>query len=289
MNDKDWELLLALYEEGTITRAAEKVYMSQPALTYRIRHIERKFNTKVIVRSNKGVIFTKEGEYLVNHAKKLVKELRVLQDNLNNMNENVQGTLRIGVSNIFALYKLPVILEGFLAKYPEVEVKLTTGWSYEILKPLQNEEIHLAIIRGDHNWPDQKILLNKETICIASKGKLDLSELPSLNLINYQTDTHLKNTVDEWWRETYSVPPNISMQVDRIETCKELVKRGLGYAIFPSICIQEVDNLQTIDLKRNGRKIYRKTWLLHRDEFAELNVLNAFTDFVRDFYQLDHN
>lgn len=287
MNEKDWELLITLYEEGTITRSAQKLYISQPALTYRIKQIEKTFQTKIIYRGSKGIVFTSQGLYLLEYAKKMINELRKTTDNIKNMKDEVQGVLRIGVSSNFALYQLPLVLEGFLSKFPNVEISLTTGWSSKILSKLQSEEVHIAILRGEHNWIGEQIILNEETLCVASKEKIDLDELPILNQIKYHTDSHLKNTFDRWWQGTYTVPPNVTMEVDRIETCKELVKKGLGYAIIPSISLKEEDNLFTVDLKENDQKILRKTWLLHRKELLELNVVHAFVTFVKKFYNIN--
>ncbi|SFB10340.1 transcriptional regulator, LysR family [Lentibacillus halodurans] len=286
MNEKDWELLLTLYDKGTITKTAQKLYISQPALTYRINQIEKTFHVKIIHRGNKGVIFTNEGEYLVSYARKMINELRKTEDNLKNMKENVQGILRIGISSNFALYQLPLLLEGFLSKYPNVEISLTTGWSTNILNKLQSEEIHVAIIRGDHNWIGEQLVLKRETLCVASRERIGLDDLPNLNLIRYQTDFHLKNTFDEWWQSRFNVPPNVTMEVDRIETCKELVKKGLGYALFPSISLKKEDNLHTMDLTIDNKKILRETWLLYRKELLDLNVINAFVTFINDYYQL---
>ncbi|WP_099156980.1 LysR family transcriptional regulator [Virgibacillus ndiopensis] len=284
MNEKDWELLLTLYKEGTITSTAQKLYISQPALTYRIKQIEKGFQAKIIYRGNKGVVFTTQGLYLVEYAQKMVNELRKTKDKIRNMEDEVQGILRLGVSSNFALYQLPVLLEGFLSKYPNVEINLTTGWSSKILTKLQSEEVHIAILRGEHNWTGEQLILNQETLCVASKDIVDLEELPNLNLIKYQTDFHLKNTFDQWWQNNYTTPPNVTMEVDRIETCKELVKKGIGYAIFPSISLKDEDNLFTIDLEENDQKILRKTWLLHRKELLELNIIHAFVTFMKDFY-----
>jgi DNA-binding transcriptional LysR family regulator len=286
MSEKDWELLLTLYEEGTITKAAQKLYISQPALTYRIQQIEKNFQSKIISRGNKGVVFTNEGEYLVNYARNMVKELRKTKDHLKNTKEDVQGILRIGVSSNFALYQLPLLLEGFLTKYPNVEISLKTGWSSNIFSLLQREDFHVAILRGTHNWRGEQVILNQETLCIASREKIDPKDLPNLNLIRYQTDFHLKNTFDEWWQSNYNTPPKIAMEVDRIETCKELVKKGLGYAIFPSISLKDDDQLYTIDLVKNNEKILRKTWLLYRKEFLDLKVIEAFVNYTMDFYHL---
>ncbi|WP_170006086.1 LysR family transcriptional regulator [Bacillus fonticola] len=287
MNEKDWNLLLNLHEEGTITKTAQKLYISQPALTYRIKQIEKEFDCQIIFRGSKGVVFTKEGEFLVKHSQKMIRELSNTKDTLRNMKSEVQGSLRLGVSSNFALYQLPLLLEGFLTKYPKVDISLTTGWSSEVIKLIQSEEVHVAILRGEQNWSGEQLVLNEETLCIASKNKIDLQSLPNLKLIRYRTDFGLKNTFDQWWHSIFDVPPNISMEVDRIETCKELVKKGLGYAIFPSISLKEEDNLHTIDLVQGNERILRKTQLLYRTELLDLTVVDAFVGFIKDFYHLD--
>ncbi|WP_010531851.1 LysR family transcriptional regulator [Lentibacillus jeotgali] len=286
MNEKDWELLITLYEEGTITNTAEKLYISQPALTYRIKQMEKTFQAKIISRGNKGVTFTNQGLYLVDYANKMIKELRKTIDEIKNIEGEVQGTLRLGVSSNFALYKLPLLLEGFLSQYPKVEVSLTTGWSSRILSKLQSEEVHVAILRGEHNWTGEQLILNEETLCVTSTDKVNIENLPKLNLIRYHTDFHLKNTIENWWKNKFTMPPQVSMEVDRIETCKELVRKGLGFGIFPSISLNEEDNFYTVDLEEDNKKILRKTWLLHRQELLELNVVNSFVRFIRNHYDV---
>jgi len=286
MNEKDLELLLTLYEEGSITKAAQTLYISQPALTYRIKQIEKTFQTNIILRRNKGVAFTNQGLYLVDYAERMRKEFRKIVDNIKNIEDEVQGTLRIGVSSNFALYELPLLLEGFLSLYPKVEVNLTTGWSSEILSKLQSEEVHVAIFRGQHNWTGEQLILNKEPLCVTSVEKIDLEDLPKHNLIRYKTDFHLKNTIENWWQNKFMMPPKVSMEVDRIETCKELVKKGLGFGIFPSISLNDEDNFYTVDIEENNKKILRKTWLLYRQELLELNVVNSFVKFIRSHYEI---
>lgn len=287
MTEKDWKLLLYLHEEGTITKTAQKLYISQPALTYRIKQIEREFNIKIIYRGSKGVIFTNEGEYLLKYAKLMIKQLRKAKEDLQNMAKVAQGTLRLGVSSNFALYQLPVLLEGFLAKYPKVEVNLQTGLSSSVLNLIQSEEVHIGIVRGEHLWPKGNLTLDRETLCIASKEKIVEEALPYLNQIKYQTDVNLRNTFDQWWQQKFDVPPKILMEVDQIETCKQLVKKGLGYGLFPSISLKEEDNLHTIDLTINNKKILRPTSLLFRDDLLDLNVVDAFISFIKSYYGLD--
>lgn len=285
MNPKDWELLIVLSEEGTIRKAAQRLYISQPALTYRIKQLEMDFNIQIIVRGHRGIRFTAEGEYLLEYAKKMRKELQATKEHIQNLRGEITGSLRIGVSSNFSLYQLPNLLEAFLARYPDVELHLTTGWSSTIMSSFQKEEVHLAIIRGEHDWQGEKFMLKSEPLCLAAQKPFLLSELPSLNFINYQTEPELKTIFNEWWKNTFEAPPKIMMNVDKLETCKELVKRGMGYSMFPGISLREEDNLYIMDMSRDGEIMSRTTWLLYRRELLELNTVAAFYDFIKKFYR----
>lgn len=287
MTEKDWELLIALFEEKTITKAAEKMYISQPALTYRMKQIEQKFNTQIIHRGSKGVIFTSQGEYLVQHAKKTLKELELAKNHINNMKSTVEGVLKIGVSSTFALHKFPTLLKGFITKYPNAEIKLITGWSTGILKSLQSEDIHVAIIRGKHGWHDHSVLLDTEALSIASKTPINLEELPYMNFIHYDTDPYLQSTYRDWWKQTFATPPKITMNVDGIETCIKLIKMELGFSILPSICLTNNEELRQMDLEINNQKLIRETHLLYRSELENLKIVEAFIEFVKNYYQIN--
>lgn len=280
MDTKDWVLLITLYEEMNLTRTAKRLYTTQPSLTYRIKQIESSLGIQILHRGNKGISFTAEGIYLVEHSKRMLKEERKLLDHLKNMKDELQGTIRIGSSSNYAHYELPDLLENFIKKYPNIEVELVTGWSSEILEKLQNETIHVAFLRGDFKWNSKKHILEKDNLHIISTNKIDLESLPQENYIQYLTDLSLKNTIDKWWRDNYNSPVYTTMEVDRIETSIEMVKRGLGYTIVPAINIQNENNLYTMPIKDNDKNIYRNTWLAYKEESLNLKVVDEFVRLI---------
>lgn len=284
MNEKDWRILSTLFEEKNITKTSKLLYISQPALTYRIKELEKEFNMKIITRGNRGVDFTPRGEFLAKYAQSMLSLLQKTKEQLVNMKEGISGTLRLAVSGMFARYELPTLLKEFLNIYPDVEINLKTGWSSEVYHMLQKEEAHLGIIRGNYDWPGDKILFKEEKICIVSNTEIDVVHLPSLPRINYQTDMSLKNTIDIWWNQTYTVPPKITMETDRSDTCKQMVLNGLGYSILPEICIQKEEPLYTIPLTtKNHSYITRNTWLIYHDTSLELKHVKAFIDFLIEY------
>ena len=124
-------------------------------------------------------------------------------------------------------------------------------------------------------------MLFEETICIASKEEIDIRDLPVLPRIDYHTDPLLKTLVDNWWNENYSQPPLVSIDVDKADTCKKMVANGLGYAILPSLFINDLDDIHKYEIRtKDGDKIIRKTWMFYHEESLELNIVKAFVEFV---------
>lgn len=278
-----------------MTRAAERMYMTQPALTYRLQQLEKRFGVPLIVKHGKGIHFTPEGEYLAIYANKMLAELRDTKDHIINMQREVQGTLRIGASIYFGQYELPLIIKKFLELYPKVQIHVDTGFSSEIFDMLLQEEIQVGIIRGEFQWLDQKHLIQEENICLVSKEKINLEDLPSLPRINYrapklalklgdQMSFSLSHAIDQWWYERYQEPPTITMQVDSHETCKEMAKFGLGYAIIPRVFLRPNENLYTVDLTlKDGTPIKRRTWMLYRQATLKFAVVDRFVEFLQNY------
>ncbi|ACT01636.1 LysR family transcriptional regulator [Paenibacillus sp. JDR-2] len=290
MDDKDAVILQYIAEEQSLTKAAEKLYMTQPALTYRIQQMEREFGVPLIVKHTKGTYLTPEGEALASFAKKMREEMVAMKDYLLNMRSLVKGTLRLGVASYYGLYKLPPLLGKFKDLYPEVQFHVTCALSSEIIDLLTEQEIHIGIVRGNYQWQEAKELLHDEPICLISREPIELDRLPELPHIHYSepksktvraTASTLGHTIQKWWHEHYQVPPVIAMQVDAYETCKEMVKQGLGYSIVPGVFVSPEDGLHSLELTlKNGEPIRRNTWMLYRNQTRELAIVDRFVDFM---------
>lgn len=280
MDEKDWLILQTVYEERNITKAAEQLYISQPSLTYRIQQLEHELGVKILSRRKRGVDFTQEGEYLVQYANSMLQQMNEMKDYLANLDGKIKGTLRLGVSQTYARYKLPAILAKFVTEYPEVEIKLKSGFSYEVIQMINKEEANIGIVRDTYDWKGSKILLSKEKIYLVSKDKIDINQLPNLTRIDYNTDLSLKNTIDAWWKESFDHPPKNTMEVDLIDTCREMVLNGLGYSFLPEICLKGCNNLYTYELYLHNDNLVRNTWLIFNKQSLDLSVVKAFVEFI---------
>lgn len=282
MDEKDWRILKTIAEEKSITKAAARLYISQPALTYRLKNIEQEFGVQIVLRVPSGVIFTAEGEYLLNYASEMLQRLQTVKDHIKNRENKVQGALRMGSSGVFAHYVLPSLLKGFLDKYPEVEISLKTGLSYQIVRMLEKQEITLGIVRGEHGWEGEKILLSEEPVCLASREKLEFDQLLERPHIRYSTDTSLHKMMDEWWRKNFNSPPHTTMEVNTMDTARQMVLQGLGWTMLPIIGLPKNDTLFTKELFwPDGNPVLRKTWVLCSEGAMGLQTVRAFLDYLK--------
>ncbi|TGA97848.1 LysR family transcriptional regulator [Sporolactobacillus shoreae] len=281
MDNRDWLILQRLYDKKNMTRTAQSLYISQPTLSHRLQQIEKEFGVTIVNRGRRGVQFTPQGEYLANIADRMLTLYRTAEEHVADMSEDVVGTLSIGVSDSFTHYKLPLLLKRFKDRYPKVEFKVVTHRSSDILQRVYRQEVYMGIIRGHYHWKGEKSLLFSERLCLISKDKIEVDKLPGLPRIDYRSDYELKASVDDWWATHFSEPPRISIEVDKADTCKEMVLSGLGYAIVPSLIISPQDHLESVDLlDSNGEPLLRETWLIYFKEMLTLNVVRAFIDFV---------
>lgn len=287
MNDKDWLLLEILFQEKNITKAAKRLYISQPALTGRIQQIEREFGCQIVIRGARGIEFSTEGELLVDYAIRSLHELRQTKELISNIGGKVRGTLRIGCSNIFAKYELPDLLRAFRNQHPDVEINVKTGFSQSVLQMALNGEVHVGIARGDYPWPGPKHLLCEEPYYVVSAEPIDMEKLPFLPRIHYKTDSPLQTALDSWWFTHYSRPPLIAMEVDTIDTCVQMVNKGLGFALLSGLCLKNTHDLYKERLLyKDGSALQRKTWLYYRDSSLAILTVKTFASFLIN--QIEH-
>lgn len=286
MDKKDWTILQMVYAEKNISKAAERLYISQPTLTYRLQQIEKEYDIKLLYRGRRGVEFTEQGELLVKYAKDMLKQQQEMEELLWNSGNEVRGTLRLSVSRTFAFYRLPQILKAFNEQFPKVEFHVNTGVNIDVVQSIYKQDAHIAVVRGNHSWPSKQITITEENITVLSSQEINLTDLPSMRRISYKTDPTLEMVVDNWWKENFTTPPISSMNVDNVEMAKRMVLNGLGYCIAPSIVLEKNDKLHKIFLSDTlGSPIVWKTNVLYREELLELAMVREFVHFIQEYHR----
>lgn len=281
MNEKDWLIIHTVWQHQNITRAAQQLYTSQPALSYRLKQIERKLGVALFEEGGRQLTFSAQGRYLAQHAAKMLNDSQQLRQTLQNLSQPRQGELRIGVTSNYAAYRLPAILARFSEIHSGIRVNLVSGLSEEMYQKLQREEVHVALVKDDYHWRHGKRLVDEDDYWLVSQQPLDLRFLPQLQQIRINHGGHITHLIERWWNANYSLAPRVAMQVDKLEVCLAMVERGLGYAIVSSyqplpegICRQPI--------RVAGEALKSRTWLLYHHASTEASVILPFVEMFDD-------
>ena len=165
MDEKDYELLHALDETRNITHAADKLYMTQSALSKRIKALEQELGVEIVLRSRQGIRFTPAGEQVLLHSAAAAREMEKMRRQLASIQGEACGTLRAGISVNFSYYRLPEVLTEYHKAYPKVRLDIATGHSRNIYQQMLDSSLDVAVLRGEYPWDGTQFLLSQENIC----------------------------------------------------------------------------------------------------------------------------
>ena len=148
----------AICKEGTVTAAARRLAVTQPALSHRLRELESQLDVKLFRRNGSRMSVTHEGERVARSARAVVEELARLQHDLGQLQSGYQGVLRIATECYTCYDWLPAALERFAAVFPGVEVQILPEATRDPVKPLVDGTLDLALV---YNPPDREDLALK--------------------------------------------------------------------------------------------------------------------------------
>lgn len=284
MNEKDWKLILLLREEQNISKVAKKLYFTQPAISSRIRTLEKELGYPLIERHRTGITLTEMGETVASYASEALKQLNELKEKLQNTSGQFTGTLKIGCSNSVAELFLPKVFKDFKALYPKIDLNVSANLNDSIYQDLLASKIHIALMRGDYPWSGIKTYLYNDPFCIVNSTPIELDELPSLPGIFFSAEQQFSNEVNNWWVNTFDKPPITTMNVSTLNVGLQMVEMGLGYAILTQSRIRDKPHLFNQKLKLKGQPLTRETWLYLSKSAEKSNAALCFLDFLEKDY-----
>lgn len=279
------EIIKTLAEEGNMRKAAERLFLSQPALSQRLQSIEKEWETRLFIRSQKGLEPTPAGEIVIEYAKEAIVKREETFEMITSLAGKVHGTLKIACASIIGQTWLPQVLKEYVAKYPDAQISLMTGWSSEIVKALNEREAHIGIVRGQTDWKGKKLHLFRDQLYLVDREITAIDQLQESNrpFIQFKSDSNYHREIQYWWQRHFTNKPGRQITVDQIETCKQLAINGIGYAILPAITLTGDEAVNKIPLLNSDEEfeLTRDTWLIGYDSSFELKQVNAFTEIVQ--------
>ena len=281
MKIDDYRLLVALDEEETLRKAAETLYISQPAVSQRLKTIENDWGTEIFIRTKKKLIVTTHGEAIINHARKLLKEETNLKEMIHSSEGVVNGNLSIGVSSLIGQTLLPVVLERFVHEYPNVKIQLQVGSSTRIIN--NRHDFHVSVIRGTKimNLHNERLMQEKHYF-IYPKGKKDV--LDTLPMIEFQADPVYLKEIEQWYTELFNKEYAPQIKTDQIATCKALLLSGVGMTVLPEIVAEDIDHgeFEVKLVEAHGQELLRETYISYENDILSLPQVSAFITLLKE-------
>jgi len=145
-NLNQYKIFYTVASVGNISHAAEKLYISQPAISKSISKLEEGLNTTLFVRNTRGVVLTNEGKILYEHLKTAFEAIDSGENIIRKINELGIGHIKIGASTTLCKYILLPYLKGFIEKFPHIKISIECQSSYHTLKLLENNKIDIALV-----------------------------------------------------------------------------------------------------------------------------------------------
>ncbi|AIE77883.1 transcriptional regulator, LysR family protein [Bacillus cereus] len=252
MNIENIEAFIYVCQLGSFNKAAEALYLTQPSVTARIQSLEREINIKLFHRNGNKISLTEKGEYFFPHAQKILQSYQEAKYGLQQV--TIPYDLVIGSALSISNNILPEILPGFKSEFKDVRIKIVTGHSQDILQKVINKEVDFGIVRTETHLQVESIRLYNDPIGLfvprnhifLKEEKVTIEHVSKQPLIFFDYGSMDWLMIHRLFSSN-DVSPNISLEVDNMETAKNLVIQGMGISFLPEHCVkQELENGELI-------------------------------------------
>ena len=237
MEIRQLKAFLAIAEAKTFTAGARRVNVTQAAISMQIRQLEDEVGLQLFTRTPRRVILTEAGEYLLERARKILREHDSALAEIAEVAGAEFGRLRIGTaSGTFAMNQLPTILQSLKARFPNSELTVTSGTSQRLVDRMMHGEIDTAFISlpventnvtTESLFSDEIVAIANPHHPLANEKYISAATLAGENLILGERGGNTRRMIDEFFAAA-NVRPNITMELSRQEAVNRMVENNLG-------------------------------------------------------------
>lgn len=289
MVDVKLNTLLKVYEMGSYTRAAEKLSLTQPAVSKHIRQLERELGVSIFDRTGPKLRLTPEGKLIVRYAERVIALSDGLRRALADRSRAVDR-LRVGVTHTSESSIVAEVLARYTEENVNTRITLRTDALASLYEMLKSYQIDIAIVEGDVSDPAiRTIRLDTDDLAVAVSNEHPLASRPSVTIDELRCERLILRLPSSGTRtlfdanlESRGLSPddfNVILEVDNIATIKDLVRRNYGVSVLArSACMDELRKGKIRMLPIEDLTMVRQINLLYHHTFEHAEVLQ---DIVR--------
>lgn len=284
MLDVKMDTLLAVAEEKSFTKAAERLSLTQPAVSHHIRALEEELGTKLIIRGQHELKLTPQGEIAVHYARRFQAMYAKLRLRLSDSTKHISN-LRIGITHTAENNMITEVLAKYSNSVKGMTITIITDTIKNLYDKLENYELDLAIVEGKPSGSALfSLMLDTDyLVCVVSnnhplahQSMVTLNELKKERMImrlpTSATRVQFEATLESMNDSISNY--NVILEVDNIATIKDLIRKDLGVSILAkSACMDELRKGKITALPIENLSMIRETNIVYHKDFTEIDIL----------------
>lgn len=279
------EIIAALDTYGSLTKAAENLYLTQPALTHSIKKLEQLVGTKIWYKEGRDLKLTQSGKFLLKKAKYILPLFKETEYSLNAISQGKMGQFRIGVECHPCYEWLVGIIDGFLKDWPDVDIDVTRNFQFDGIEALLTHQVDLVITPDitNHDKLDYIPVIDFELLLVtdpghtlADKKYIVASDLKDQTILTYpvpieRLDIYTSFLIPE------NIKPHKHLPIEATEIMLQLAATGRGVCTFPNWLVEKYSSTYNIKGVPMGEKgIQKKLYMVIRKEDSEISYIKNF-------------
>ncbi|WP_374681604.1 LysR family transcriptional regulator, partial [Accumulibacter sp.] len=282
----------AVAKHLSFTRAADALFMTQPAVTFQIKQLEEQYGTRLFERRHGSISLTPAGELVLSFAERILALSDELETRLGEMTGEMRGPLLVGASTTIAEFMLPRVLGEFNALYPQVRARLIVANSESIEGRVAEHTLDIGLIEGPAKLGGlaSQICCEDElrVICapdypLAEVGQVKPATLVDYEFISREPGSGTREITDAYFRAHDIAPQSLKMQMElgSPEALKGVVSTGLGFAIVSRVVVEKETQLGELVAIPLDPPLTRSLYLVYPEDRFQSRLTATFIDFAR--------
>ncbi|MGA7985357.1 MAG: LysR family transcriptional regulator [Burkholderiales bacterium] len=293
MADRRLQVFHAVAKHLSFTKAAEALFMTQPAVTFQIKQLEEHFNTRLFERGHGRIALTPAGDIVLDYAERILGLSAELDTRLKEMTGQIAGLLLVGASTTIAEFLLPQVLGDFKSRHPNVVPRLFVANSGAVENRVAEHTLdigfieapsHLAAVATDVCCEDELVVVCSSSHPLAQHKSLTPKQLLEYPYISRESGSGTREVTDAYFQKAGVRPEslNVVMELGSPEALKGLVATGLGFTIMSRATVQKETRLgELIGLPLAPRLIRNLSVVYPKEKFRS-RLVNTFVQFAKE-------
>lgn len=293
MADRRLQVFYTVAKHLSFTKAAEQLFMTQPAVTFQVKQLEEHFKTRLFERSHGRIALTPAGKLVMDYAERILGLSEEMETRVAELTGAIGGPLLLGASTTIAEFMLPPILGEFKALHPQVHVHLTVGNSEMVEHRVADHTLDLGLIESPSHLASlaTEVCCEDELVVICAPGHR-FAKLPHVEprllvgepFVSREMGSGTREFTDRYLRRC-RVPPeelNVVMELGSPEAIKGVVETGLGVSIMSRTRIVKERKLGTLAAVPLEPRLIRTFSFVFPKEKFRSRLLSTFSEFASE-------